>query len=112
MPEDRELLEMAAKAAGYDTKHSMNAERLESDPPVDSLLIRDSGKHLLHTGWNPLTDDGNALQLAVKLHMMINITQIETHAYYSKGIADGCITDSCARRAIVRAAAEIGKAQA
>jgi hypothetical protein len=49
---DRELLELAAKAAGIKT--SLHKE-------TDSLWI--DGPRV----WNPLTDDGDALRLAVKL---------------------------------------------
>ena len=59
---DRELLELAARACGYDTSHNWNAERLELDPPVDALCIAE-----VSTGWNPLEDDGQALRLAISL---------------------------------------------
>ena len=53
---DRELLELAAKAAGIKT--SLHKE-------TDSLWI--DGPRV----WNPLTDDGDALRLAVKLGFLI-----------------------------------------
>ena len=56
---DREMLEIAARACGYDTKHSWNAHRLTLDPPVIALCIPN-----VHSGWNPLEDDGQALRLA------------------------------------------------
>ena len=99
---DRELLEAAAKAAGM------------------SIYFDDVGQCCKHQPcdqlstwlWNPLTDDGDALRLAV------------AHGFISPGrwpdaglIAldqwgeDGGKVDWCAatRRAIVRAAAEMGK---
>lgn len=41
MSTDRELLELAAKAAGYTTSHPWNAERLTMNPPVDALCRND-----------------------------------------------------------------------
>lgn len=49
---DRELLELAAKAAGI--KHN------------PSLSAACRGERIW---WNPLADDGDALRLAVKLHI-------------------------------------------
>lgn len=110
---DRELLELAAKAVGYDTTHPANAKRLTFTPPIDALWIRN-----ISMGWNPLEGDGDALRLAVKLHIDIR------HFMYEDGCMD-CLVDrlgrgfqekftddhaAATRRAIVRAAAEIGKA--
>lgn len=66
---------------------------------------------LIEYYWNPLTDDGEALRLAVKLEMEINcmeLSQFQVATYDDKGNAT-YTDDSCVRRAIVRAAAEIGK---
>lgn len=111
---DRELLEMAAKAAGYDTTHRMNAERLQMIPPVDSLLIRDSAGEIRHTAWNPLANNGDALRLAVKLniniiHSAFGVDATKTGSAIS---FEGWGADrlSATRRAIVRAAAAIGSA--
>jgi hypothetical protein len=97
---DRELLEMAAKAAG-----------LIQPGWVD---LRESG------GWNPLADDGDALRLAVKLEM--NVFHAASGAYaipFGDGEApveerasykdSGGDPYAATRRAIVRAAAAIGK---
>lgn len=62
---DRDLLELAARACGYDTTHHWNAERLALDPPVDALCIAE-----VSTGWNPLEDDGQALRLAIALGVL------------------------------------------
>jgi hypothetical protein len=62
-----------------------------------------------YEAWSPLTDDGDALRLAVKL--AITDIAITVGEYVCSGdYHDG--DDICAitRRAIVRAAAEIGKA--
>ena len=87
---DKELLEAAAKAAGYQIRwHESwqcfvheNAHNITSPPTM-------AGQRLV---WVPLSDDGDALRLAVKLRLNI---------YTS---AD----DAATRRAIVRVAAAIG----
>lgn len=112
---DRELLELAAKAAGFD---------------YNPTIFNDAGlwgcfstarSQVTHQ-WNPLADDGDAMRLAVKLR--INIEHIQTMGRADFGIncwpvgrgdcgvsEDGDLSDYAAstRRAIVRAAAEIGK---
>jgi uncharacterized protein (DUF1684 family) len=101
---DRELLELAAKAAGYD------AEWFE-DPYGDCFVIGNSA-------WLPLTNDGDALRLAVKLHVNLNFEsycvqaqtkhngkEIKIDEFVSKSFP----IENANRRAIVRAAAEIGK---
>jgi len=82
---DRELLELAAKACG----------------------LEEAKMRIEFNQWNPLEDDGDALRLAVKLNLLT-----------TEGVEDWkwCRdktehADVCAsyRRAIVRAAAEIGR---
>ena len=110
---DRELLEAAAKAAGmhFEDGRQLNPKKYLVCPigsnPIDCSR-----------GWNPLTDDGDALRLAVKLAgklpFVIHIQEL------------GCMASDCdmadafesnennsdpyaaTRRAIVTAAAEIG----
>ena len=110
---DRELLELAAKAAGLKIHSRNQAERDELiDPATASLWIVNGS-----TAWNPLTNDGDALRLAVQLQ--IDIKQYVNHAvaWFGGGyIGTGRIFydgDPCAatRRAIVLAAAEIGREQ-
>lgn len=103
---DRELLELAAKATGDFYQNPIN--RIPDEYPVLFYL---DGKL-----WNPLTDDGDALRLAVKLGIWINTAALEV-GYRLDGILYTLpivLTDSgldaATRRAIVRAAAEIGKA--
>lgn len=100
---DRELLELAAKAAGITLHVVGNGYGGVTFYTYPDMLF-----------WNPLTDDGDALRLAVKLGLCIlcHATQVE----YSKGdggvgvIVEQKFRDAAAtRRAIVRAAAEIGK---
>lgn len=107
---DRELLEMAAKAAGIELKWS-------SDPDIPPRAIPSWEL------WSPLTDDGDALRLAVKLSMMGGLgvaiycpdTDDPTAVVADHDSANCCeevkSNDPYAatRRAIVRAAAEIGK---
>lgn len=99
---DRELLEQAAKAAGI--KHS------------PSITAACRGER---TWWNPLIDDGDALRLAVKLGLRVGSDGQSLNplvrcwrAHYEKpDIYEPQGTDPYAatRRAIVRAAAEIGR---
>jgi hypothetical protein len=86
---DRELLELAAKAAG-----------LEVVTPT----------MLTYGQWNPLTDDGDALRLAVKLNLFN--TRSNGYEWPDAELFARHEDDPYAatRRAIVRAAAEIGKA--
>jgi hypothetical protein len=112
---DRELLEMAAKAAGIDRRYY---EYLG-----EWGLINDDGDGGF---WNPLIDDGDALRLVVALGLTVVVQSHECEVFddFDKCLssvpifhASVCLspeeaTDPCAatRRAIVRAAAEIGKA--
>lgn len=90
---DRELLELAAKAAGIEHVTPMMVEW---------------GK------WNPLDDDGDALRLAVRVFLTVEVEDGFTEVLTGIGMA---ITEShngnalsATRRAIVRAASEIGRA--
>lgn len=98
---DRELLELASKACGLE----------EAKMRID------------FNQWNPLTDDADALRLAVKLSMNVVVKTLP-HAIYVEAyngqapavvetLADVRRKDfdpySATRRAITRAAAEIGR---
>jgi hypothetical protein len=91
---DRELLELAAKVAGKMVK-------------ADGIYQFDD--------WDPLTNDGDALRLAVKCGICFgpNLDGDRAVAYGEDGrnIVELHGTDPYAatRRAIVRAAAEIGR---
>jgi len=89
---DRVLLELAAKAAGF-----VRMEYRGNTPYVSNDLDGDN-----FTDWNPLTDSGDALRLAVSIGF--DITVMKNYAIYTH--AELC---AATRRAIVRAAAEIGK---
>ncbi len=106
---DRELLELAAKAAGYDFEWFGQHFHIA----IDDRRF---------TSWNPLKDDGDALRLAVKLGIRVyrnNESGYTSCNYVSLGKYsddfmefDNANEDEYAttRRAIVRAAAEIGRA--
>lgn len=127
---DHELLELAAKAAGYTTIQYQNLKD-------SSLDIRYGIDEAIWNGedyWNPLEDDGTALRLAVKLQL-----DVCPYVYFNercqlpavsklRKTADGSWLEekvsrfpeysesfvkhdpyAATRRAIVRAAAEIGK---
>lgn len=100
---DDELLEFAAKAYGIDWENVLR----------DGGVFVENGRR-----WYPLVDDGDALRLLVKLKMDINIENDEVTIWYYAGYADvETISESPVNgdflaatcRAIVRAAAEIGK---
>lgn len=109
---DRELLELAAKAAGLDRLLGAGF-----DSPVPYWL--GDPKQPEPRYWNPLIDDGDALRLAVKLDFRIDVDKDRAWAAVTMprhlGIDSILETNengdpyAAARRAIVRAAAEIGK---
>jgi hypothetical protein len=89
---DRELLELAAKACG----------------------LEEAKMRIEFNQWNPITDDGDALRLAVKLEMQVSIGlqgRINVAVYLDFHIREVNSNDPYAatRRAITRAAAEIGR---
>jgi len=108
---DRELLELAAKAAGLMIHEERQAERDALIGPEKAGLCIVS----VSTWWNPLTDDGDALRLAVKLGMTIEQWS-EGHVYVGHRHPGNFEHErhrkdplAATRRAIVRAAAEIGR---
>ena len=88
---DRELLELAAKACG----------------------LEEAKMRIEFNQWNPLADDGDALRLAVKLNLVVlsDQTGISTANGMHQRAKELHGTDPLAatRRAITRAAAEIGR---
>lgn len=110
---DRELLEMAAKAAGIEVVGPV--EKFIAQPAnfAGGLIVRNDRNG--DSCWNPLTDDGDALRLAVKLGLC-HLWQHDWLMIYSGdiGVREHDLTDPYAatRRAIVRAAAEIGRSMA
>lgn len=114
--DDRELLEMAAKAAGV-----LYIEMDDGSPDFSEDRGHIYGIRQLPFGvvWNPLADDGDALRLAASLRMTIDIglwrEEVQVRAY-DKNLGGMYHIDeqgdliTAARRAITRAAAEISKA--
>lgn len=114
MTTDREMLELAAKAAGVESAICYDAYPEDGFPTAYAKVGK--GKY-----WNPLTDDGDALRLAVKLSMRISIGDAGVMAYYDgvKYAFDSCYLEyhsdgrqtkaEATRRCIVSAAAEIGR---
>lgn len=112
---DKELLELAARAAGIGIIRC----RL-NDPLQRDMLIEKSARNAFHDNgpWNPLTDDGDALRLAVDLNILHG-TSLNTQWAETNQSDDGIVVVerieeyrnkyAATRRAIVRAAAEIGK---
>jgi len=107
---DKELMELAAKAAGLAT--------------VGEHLVTGTRHYILPDSWNPLTDDGDALRLAVKLQLTVCNEQVragvsyctryehEDFPYIVSGVNEEEVIAAdyaASRRAIVLAAAEIGK---
>ena len=105
---DREMLELAAKAGGY-ARH----EYVENSA-MDGRVVTGHYDSLLEVCINPLTDDGDALRLAVKLG--IEVWRVPGKAMangprISPRISEPNGSDiyAATRRAITRAAAEIGR---
>ena len=98
---DRELLELAAKAAGIELvwRNFSNVPNLFKGLSSDEI-------------WNPLTDDGDALRLAVTCGLVVDCSRpsagepFKRHAIW---LDETMSNAELTRRAIVRAAAEIGK---
>ena len=99
---DRELLELAATAAGYE--YTQWAPLLH--PKVNWGVCTIDGL------WNPLTDDGDALRLAVTLGMLFTYMHDRFdmfQKFYREELDNDLKPSEATRRAIVRTAAEIGK---
>ena len=105
-----ELLELAAKAAGM---------TIETHYVDGGASVWEGERH--HSDWipdwNPLDDDGDALRLAVKLEIVVEYRRDASAAFaynYARCLGIGENNKNldpytATRRAIVRAAAEIGK---
>ena len=110
--DDMQLLELAAKAAGIKAQYSENMGDFSIGEPYSHGERR----------WNPLTDDGDALWLAVRLHITPNAGETKCSATWwirpdlieQDSVVEPTNTDAYAatRRAIVRAAAAIASREA
>ena len=109
---DRELLELAAKAVGltgwrYAGPSGLHKMINPSQPETTGSI---------GPAWNPLTDDGDALRLAVKLHIdvllrgptLAQCIGTPSATVYAEVPRDDN-ANAATRRAIVIAAAEIGR---
>lgn len=94
---DHELLEFAAKAAGFEV--SVN--------DIGGCWRNDGSR--IWPKWNPLDNDGDALRLAVKLDLSLFRLGSYPAAQVRTDDGETFFSDTCIRRAIVSAAAEIGK---
>lgn len=110
---DRELLELAAKAADLTVRYV-----------GDGIPGGSGGSFYLEPSqlwWNPLEDDGDAMRLAVKLCLMLNVGTEATFAndkvngetvHWAREQHADSDPYAATRRAIVRAAVEVGKSTA
>lgn len=104
---DRELLELAARAAGYAVDCGF------ADCPL--IYGEDAGMDGPRE-WNPLTDDGDALRLAVKLGLILE-TDLDDSSCSATDVSydnytveeHGDCPNAAVRLVIVKCAAEIGK---
>lgn len=92
---DRELLEFAAKAAGYQV-----ARIADNDDDLMLFGVQEI--------WNPLAYDGDALRLAEKLGLTVNFSTGNVYGPLESPRVH--VIDGNRKRAIVLAAADIGKA--
>ena len=105
---DRELLELAARAVGIEGYIHEWINGPEFIIPGDNPVT-----------WNPLANDGDAFRMAVKLQFAVK-TGTDFSTIYSSELGGMWCMDhkepnnddpyAATRRAVVRAAAEIGKA--
>ena len=125
MSTDRELLELAAKAIGLEIKpmEVKNVTAQEDDRFIGYLTKPEQWPR----GWfDPLTDDGDALRLLAampslwSLSLKFGAPTVEMNVAWGAGgekaakiarefAGDGADVAAAIRRAIVRAAAEVGK---
>lgn len=119
--QDFEQLMFAAKACGYKTNHPWNEYRYLHAPWLG--LCIDS----VSTNWNPRLDSAHALRLAATLRLDVDhgneldndryihvsrhgIELVRSPVSVFEEIEDEAHREDAARLAIVRAAAEIGRA--
>ncbi|OKQ99281.1 hypothetical protein, partial [Pseudomonas aeruginosa] len=88
-----------ARAAGYQFSYPYHSISIP-------LILAETGRW---RKWDPRHDDGDALRLAVLLNLEIHSPQSDPTVMFRTAEHDVFYQDTCIRRAIVRAAAEIGK---
>lgn len=107
MSSDRELLELAAKAAGIKGWWADGR---------DFPYVQDPQDERAEYPWNPLVHDGDAFRLAVKLRLSVyhapsgKVLVLNADGQLAVSIEDWEHSDAAtrSRAAIVRAAAQIG----
>ena len=110
---DREMLELAAKAAEWQLCGYSWIGENEDDGEceiLESAFVKTHPEQELATKWNPLTDDGDALRLADHLDLIVDFSRfaaIQADRFYL-GHRDFAIGNNV-NEAITRAAAQIGK---
>ena len=111
---DRELLELAARAAGIEKHYPFGK---------GAIYVRFAGPYAFRDTsddvgalkkWNPIDDNGDAFSLAVKRRIRLTFLP---DGVYASGVGETAISEFepfdgdpeyAARRAVVRAAAKIG----
>lgn len=109
MSADRELLELAAKAAEINAEFHGDDDAYESEGMwLKGERSPDNSKY-----WNPLKNDGDALRLAVTLGLNVNVIRNDG-TFVSRYESEPVIAEkrgqdpyATTRRAIVRAAAKV-----
>lgn len=108
---DKEMLEVVAKAVGFVSGNTHEACWTESEYPRGSGK---TGALWNYVGWgtdaelfNPLTDNGDAMKVAVKKRVFLDDDLSGKFCYwYECEIGWGCDEEEATRRAIVRTVAE------
>lgn len=113
---DRELLELAAKAAGLPELTEWGEITDYDSPHYMQWALYESGIGGQCKSWSPLTDDGDALRLMVDKRFTVKVDDHEVEVFDEWGeclVSIGMQADedyhAATRRAIVRAAAAIGQ---
>ena len=109
---DRELLTLAAKAGGIELRWFSHLRH-------NGIDLWPQEPHIGNSPWNPLTNDGDALRLAVRLRIEVEPWIHGDSACARAAVREVLIDEPhygedperATRRAIVRAAAEIGRSK-
>lgn len=118
MHSDRELLELATKEAGLQLcGYSWIGENEDDEECeiLESAFVKNPPEQDVAIMWNPLTDDGDALRLALQLRIRFARHLQPFVAAFAPDVVgrfeepEGDDIYAAARRAIVRAAAAIGE---
>jgi hypothetical protein len=119
---DKELLELAAKAAKYDYQIQKEVDpysrRHEDNFYLRNHSIARTRDYEIY--WNPLENDADAFRLAVKLHLIVGVYGSYTSVFQTSAPtpseevvcwhgSDNLDPYAATRRAILLAAAEIGR---